>query len=435
MPGRSNKFGQIADRQLPASLLFLNFKTRKTQVKKPKTLQELDTPALLVDLDLVEANIADFFGLLNPARIAVRPHLKTVKSPRFAQLLLQAGAVGGCVAKLGEAEVMAAGGIKNLLLTTELIGEPKLQRLIKLLTGYPDLQLRLVVDSLAGAIALNQALEQVNLGLQVESNGATPQNTRLQVEILLDINVGQNRTGVEAGQPALELAAGLKALENLRLVGVQGYEGHLQHIANPAEKTERCRAALASLTATADLLRHAGHNIEVVTTGGTGTALICAAYPGITEVQPGSFIFMDTAYRDALGLKTENLQSEQPALKLANALTVVTTVISRPAPNRAVVDAGLKALSTDSGFAEPKGILSTDGSSVYPYRYRPGGDEHGIIEWDNSASILPELQVGDRLELIPSHIDTTVNLHDYYYLHRQGEVIDVWEIAARGKIY
>ncbi len=171
---------------------------------------------------------------------------------------------------------------------------------------------------------------------------------------------------------------------------------------------------MARLTTTAALLRADGHAIEVVTTGGTGTCERCAATPGVSEVQPGSFVFFDRAYRDALG----------PASGYANALTVLATVVSRPAEGRAVLDAGLKALSTDMGNPEPVGLPGV--------RYRPGGDEHGILEWGPETT--PALAVGDQVTLIPGHIDTTVNLHEHYYVHRHGAIVAVWTIAARGKI-
>jgi D-serine deaminase-like pyridoxal phosphate-dependent protein len=169
------------------------------------------------------------------------------------------------------------------------------------------------------------------------------------------------------------------------------------------------------LTTTADQLRAAGFAIEIVTTGGTGTAEICASSAGVTEVQPGSFVFMDTDYRHALGGQ------------YAHALTILSTVISRPEPRRAVIDAGCKSLATDSGIPELKG-----GPEV---RYRSAGDEHGILTWEDGD--LPagvSLEVGERIEMFPGHIDTTVNLHDWYYAHREGKLEALWPVAARGKV-
>ncbi len=361
------------------------------------SLDTLDTPAMIIDLPLMEENISRLMERLHGKKIHIRPHLKTVKSPALARQLLAAGATGGCVAKISEAEVMAQSGIEDLLITTEIVGKPKLARLVALTQRHP--QIKVVVDSLPGAQALNEAMHEAQLN----------------IDVLIDLNVGQDRCGIMPGEEALTLAHVLNGLEHLHLVGVQGYEGHLQHLHDPEERAQRCRQAMRLLTETATQLQNAGFPIKIVTTGGTGTAEICASYDGITEVQPGSFIFMDTDYRNALG----------PVY--SNALTILATVISRPTPTRAVVDAGFKSLSIDSGMPEPRGFPGIT--------YRPGGDEHGILTWENSAvtTNLP-LQVGDRIEFIPSHIDTTINLHDDYYAYRDGKLEAIWPVATRGKV-
>lgn len=358
-------------------------------------IEEIDTPALLVDLDLMMANIAALFARLRPSGVRVRPHLKTAKSPAVARILADAGAQGFCVAKLGEAEVMAAAGFDDLLVTSEIAGAPKLRRLAALHRDHP--RVRVVVDSSEGAQMLSDAV------------AGSPEP----LEVLIELDVGQGRCGAAPGDPARALACVIAGLPGLRLVGLQGYEGHLQHVADHAARDARVDAAMAQLVATADLLRADGHQIDQVTTGGTGTCARCAAHPGVSEVQPGSFVFLDRAYRDALG----------PQGGYANALTVLSTVISRPAAGRAVLDAGLKVLSTDMGNPAPVGLPGVS--------YRPGGDEHGILSWESDAD--PGLSVGDRVALIPGHIDTTVNLFDAYHAQRGGEIIEIWPITARGK--
>src|SRR5579884_724295 len=359
-------------------------------------LETLDTPSMIVDLTLMEENIARLMARFRELHVQVRPHLKTVKSAELARILLAAGAIGGCVAKVSEAEVMAQAGIEDLLITSEIVGRPRLARLVALIREHP--QVKAVVDSLAGAQALNEAMREAGLTLNV----------------LLDLNVGQNRTGVLPGAEALALARQIGAMSNLRLIGVQGYEGHLQHVRDAEERAQRCRQCMHLLTATAAQLRAEGFPIAIVTTGGTGTGEICATCEGVTEVQPGSFIFMDTDYRNALG----------PVY--ANALTILSTVISR-APDRAVVDAGLKSLSIDSGMPEAKNLPGV--------RYRPGGDEHGILTWGENVALPPDaLSVGSRIEFIPGHIDTTINLHDTYYAYRQGKIAAIWPVSARGKV-
>jgi len=359
------------------------------------TLDELDTPAMLVDLDAMDRNVARFMASFRGGAVNVRPHLKTLKSPVLARRLLDAGARGVCVAKLAEAEVMLAGGIDDILITTELAGAPKLARLVALLGAFPRAQLRLVVDGVEGADALARALATAGL----------------RVRVLLDVDVGQRRCGVLPGEPARALARHIARLPALELCGVQGYEGHLQQLGDAAERERLCREAMALLAETAAELRADGHDMTTVTTGGTGTALICRSCPGITEVQPGSFVFMDTSYSRSVDLE--------------HALTLLSTVISRPRPNEAVVDAGLKTLSTDSGFAEPKARRGLS--------YRPAGDEHGILSWGDGFAG-PEPRVGERIELLPSHIDTTVNLHDEYWLVRGGVVEGRCAVSARGKV-
>ncbi len=260
-------------------------------------LDDLDTPCLTVDLDVFERNVRTC--LSNLARVHVRPHLKTAKSPDVARLLIDAGAVGVCVAKLSEAEVMLGSGIDDVLITTEIAGEVKVRRLARLIAEEPAARVRIVVDSWDGATAIDAALPRP-------------------LETLIDVNVGQDRCGI-APEDALGLADRIRGLERLRLIGVQGYEGHLQHVRDATERRSLCDTAMGRLGAVADELSSAGHAITVVTTGGTGTAQFCAAHSFVTEVQPGSFAFMDTDYLDTGGLPYES------------SLQVVATVISRAA--------------------------------------------------------------------------------------------------------
>jgi D-serine deaminase-like pyridoxal phosphate-dependent protein len=354
-------------------------------------IEELDTPCMIVDLDVFESNLRLCMHQLEGVR--VRPHLKTAKSPEVAQLLLDAGAVGICVAKLSEAEVMLAGGIDDVLITTELAGPIKADRLARLVSRWPDARVCVVVDSWEGASAIDAALPRV-------------------LEALIEVNVGQDRCGI-VPEDALALAERLKGLDRLRLVGLQGYEGNLQHVRDPGERQRSCDVSMQRLAVAVTDLRAAGHIVEVVTTGGTGTAEFCAAHEAVTEVQPGSFMFMDADYLDTAGVPY------QPAL------AAIATVISRPTPDRAVIDAGLKTLSNDSG---PARLADAGGWS-----YRHYGDEHGTLTPTGEPQ-RRELRVGDRVTLLPSHVDTTVNLHDALHAHRGGQIEAVWAVAARGKV-
>jgi D-serine deaminase-like pyridoxal phosphate-dependent protein len=216
-----------------------------------------------------------------------------------------------------------------------------------------------------------------------------------------------------APDDALALANRVAGLDRLHLVGVQGYEGNLQHVRDPNERRRRCDASMLLLEAAAERLRAGGHTVEVVSTGGTGTAEFCAAHEVVTEVQPGSFAFMDTDYLDTGGVPYRS------------ALTAIATVISRPTPERAVIDAGLKTLSDDSG---PARLIDAPG-----WTYQHGGDEHGVLTPTGDPR-RRELRVGERVTLIPSHIDPTINLHDVMYAHRAGRIEATWAVAARGKV-
>ncbi len=358
-------------------------------------ITELDTPALIVDLNAMDANMTACFAALEGTRVRVRPHLKTGKSPIIAHRLLQAGAIGICVAKLGEAEVMASAGIEDMLITTELVGARKLERLMALLRNHP--QIKIVLDSLEGATSVSRAVTSAGLS----------------VDALIDVNVGQNRCGV-LPENTVQLATEIRSLEGIRIVGVQGYEGHLQHDRNLEERRATCDAAMRKLTQTVTDLEHAGFEISIVSTGGTGTYAFCARHERVTEVQPGSFIFMDTDY------------IATPGLPFESALSVHATVISTPSYGRAILDAGFKSLSTDSGLAQPADLMG--------WSYSPAGDEHGLLTANPDAPRASSLKIGDRVALIPSHIDTTVNLHDAYFAHRGGILESIWPISARGKI-
>jgi D-serine deaminase-like pyridoxal phosphate-dependent protein len=358
-------------------------------------LSSLDTPSMIVDLDIMEENIRKLFLLLQPTGVSIRPHLKTTKSPILAKKLIAAGAKGGCVAKLSEAEVMCTEGVDDILITCEIVGPVKVPRLVELFRKYPKIQT--VVDSKEGASAIDAALKASGI--------ETP------IQVLIDLDVGLHRTGV-APEAALPLAQHIAKLGHLKLIGVQGYEGHLQHVHSREQREKECRASMVILSATATLLREEGFDIQVVTTGGTGTAEFCATVPGITEVQPGSFIFMDSDYRNAVGTY------------FSHSLTILSTVISKSgAERRVTIDAGLKSLTTDSGNAEPKDMPGVV--------YTPMGDEHGWLTWGVELEDFP---LGARVEMIPSHIDPTVNLHDFYYAHRKGVIEEIWPVATRGKV-
>jgi len=355
-------------------------------------VEEIDTPALVLDIGAAERNIRRMAEHFAGKAARLRPHVKTHKSPMLARKQLEAGAIGVTCAKLGEAEVMVAAGVPEILLSTEIVGAQKVARLAAL---SRHARILTVVDDAGAARAISDAAAAAGI----------------RVPALIDLNVGQQRTGVLPGGPALELAREVGRMPGLTLVGVQGYEGHLQHLESAARRGEQCREAMAALTETAVLLRQEGFAIEVVTTGGTGTHAFAGDYPGVTEVQPGSYVFMDSHYGSVEGLAFEQ------------SLTLRTTVISRTRAGDAVVDAGMKAASLDSGLPVVRGIPGAQFLFV--------GDEYGKLILDGAGQ---GVRVGDVIELVPSHCDTTVNLHDVYWVVRDGRLEDVWPIAARGRI-
>jgi D-serine deaminase-like pyridoxal phosphate-dependent protein len=356
-------------------------------------ISALDTPSMIVDLDLMDSNIAKLMDQLLPTGVNIRPHSKTTKSAILARKLISAGAKGACVAKLSEAEVMCSKGLSDLLITCEIVGSAKVARLVELFKQYRDV--RIVVDSQEGAQAIDAAIAQSG----IEDSIMT----------LIDLDVGLHRTGVQPGEPALQLARMVAESKHLKLIGVQGYEGHLQHIHGLEERKRMCLDSMKILVDTAEALRREGHRLDVVTTGGTGTAEFCVTVSGVTEVQPGSFLFMDTDYRNAVGTK------------YSNSLTILATVISKQGLKSITIDAGLKSLTTDSGLAECKTL---------GYTYGVLGDEHGSLSWTDG----PDLKIGDRVEMIPSHIDPTINLHNFYYAHRNGIIEEIWPVDARGMV-
>jgi len=286
---------------------------------------------------------------------------------------------------------MAAGGVRDILITTEVVGPQKVARLVGLARHCPGV--KVVVDNGANVTALAAGAADAGIVL----------------DVLIEVNVGQNRCGVEP-EAAPALAKTIGSTRSLRLCGVQGYEGHLQMVEDVGERDRRCREAVQILVDTAERLRREDTPVEIVTTAGTGTFQTAASIPGVTEVQPGSFLFMDSRY-GACGLP------------FGTALSVLVTVISVSSRNWAVVDAGNKALSTDQGMPE---IAGTPNLSLTKL-----SDEHGTIKPSEGPV---GLRVGQKISVIPSHCDTTVNLYDWLYGIRGGRVEGVWRITGRGRV-
>jgi D-serine deaminase-like pyridoxal phosphate-dependent protein len=366
----------------------------RTWVGRP--VGELPTPALIIELDAFERNLARMQQHFAAHPHGYRPHGKAHKSPIIGAKQIAHGARGQCAGKLGEAEVLAAGGLDDILITSEVVGVGKIERLMKLAAERRVLQ---VVDHPRNVEDLARAAAAAGLTLSV----------------LVDVNVGQNRTGVLPGQPAVELAQEVARHRSLRLRGIQGYGGHIMHIDGYANRLAAQQKAMALVGETRAALERAGFDIDVVSVGGTGTYRIDTDFPWVTECQPGSYIFMDSHYSSIGGPDGAAYND------FANSLFVISTVISAPDKARRIVDAGQKILSNDAGPGRVHDITGVD--------YRSGGDEHGILTLNAPSRAI---ELGDRLTLVPSHCDTTVNLHDRFFAVRKGVVEAVWPVAARG---
>jgi D-serine deaminase-like pyridoxal phosphate-dependent protein len=361
---------------------------------------EIPTPALLLDLDAFEANVAAMASFLRERGRAFRPHGKTHKCPEIARRLIQAGAVGCGAARLSEAEVFAGHGIPGLLVTTAVIGPAKIGRAAALAGRAPDTIF--CVDDPRNVRDLNDAA--------AARSGSHPP-LRLAVDLFF------GRTGIPPGEPALELARLIQTLPHVEFAGLQAYDGTAAHTTPFAARRARTHGTMAQAVETRRLIERAGIPCPLVTGGSTGTYRIDADIDGITELQPGSFIFMDLDYGRIGGL-----DGGAEYRDFRHALSVVTTVVSTP-PGHAIVDGGYKAFSTDRPFTPaPVGLPGVT--------YAWAGDEHGRLDM---ATAPRTLEVGDRIEFIPPHCDPTVNLYDAIHAVRGDRVEAVWPIAARGR--
>jgi len=359
----------------------------------PGTPQEdLDTPCFLIDLEAMERNIEKMAAYFRGRSADLRPHMKHHKTPEIAHLQLAAGAIGVCCQKLGEAEAMADGGVHNILITYEIIGSSKIQRLMNLARRV---DLMVTVDDHGNVEQLSEAAQAAGTSLG----------------ILVDINCGQNRCGVDPGRAGVKLAQAVARAPGLELKGLCGYEGHLQAVVDLEERTTKAREAMAQVVATAESMRREGLPAEIVSAGGTGTYNITGDYPGVTEVQAGSYVLMDAAYRRVLQ-------------DFDVAGTILTSVISRVTTDRAVLDCGMKAISTDQWPPQVVGLPGIEMRSV--------SDEHLSVNLTDSDS--RQLRPGDKVELIPAHNDTTVHLHSHLFALRNGILETVWQVAGRGRI-
>lgn len=361
-------------------------------------LADVDTPALIVDLDILERNLKRMADDLAGKPLRLRPHSKSHKCPEIALRQMARGAVGVCCQKVSEAEVMVEWEIDNVLVSNEIVGLPKLDRLA-------DLNRRAWVG-----VCVDDAGN-------VDDLEAAAARADVEIPVLVEIDVGCVRCGVPAGEAAVELAKQVAGKDHLRFSGLQAYQGRAQHIRGFLDRKEAIDQATLLTKQTIDGLAKEGLTCDIVGGGGSGTYLFEAATGVYNELQPGSYIFMDADYGRNLGEDGEFVR------EFESSLFVFATVMSRPASDRAMVDAGLKAFSVDSGMPT---VLDIEDASL-----DRASDEHGAITLRRSTG---QPKVGDKIRLIPGHCDPTVNLYDWIVCIRNGIVDEVWPVSARGAL-
>lgn len=355
-------------------------------------IDQLDTPALLIDLVALQANIDRMAAHFRTRGIAWRPHAKAFKCPAVAHILRRAGAIGVTVAKVSEAEVMAAGGIEDILIAHLVVGKSKTARLAAL---QRQADVKVAVDHRAHVAGLAQAAQEAGTVIGV----------------VVDVDLGMKRTGVASSQAALELARLVSASSGLRFDGLMGYEGHTLMIADPDEKQASVATAIGKLLHARDLVEAAGLPCRIISAGGSGSYQLTADISGITEVQAGGGIFACQYYTQGC-----HVSGHQPAISL------LTTIVSRPYPDRAILDAGHKAMSSHQ--ASP--VLRD-----YPdCRVLGVSAEHTTIGLNRTT----QLEIGEKVHIVPGYSDFTFVLHDRALGTRGGRVETVWELLGRGRL-
>jgi D-serine deaminase-like pyridoxal phosphate-dependent protein len=353
---------------------------------------EIDTPALIVDANILRRNITDMCKFARSLGKKLRPHIKTHKAPEIAWMQLEAGSSGICVQKLGEAEVMAQAGINDIFITNEVVGKQKMVRLTRL---AEKVKLMVAADSLENLIEISSYCSEASV----------------EIGVYVDVDCGMHRTGV-APEIAWKIAEKVTELKGLYLVGVMGYEGHAGMPTNREERKRLVDEAVNATLQAVKIMKSKGIEPAEVSVGSSATVRLSACYDGVTELQPGMYVFNDwyLVEREAASIET-------------CALRVLTTVMSKTSPDRCVVDAGSKSFHFDMGrYPVPVGV---EGVEIYRF-----SEEHGWIRLSGAAQT--NVKLGDRLEFIPYHVCPCVNQFDKLYLVDGDKVVNLLEIKARG---
>jgi len=352
---------------------------------------DIETPILLLDIDILQDNIHLMADYLKDKPVKLRPHAKCHKTPIIAHMQIRAGAKGIAVAKLGEAEVMVNSGIEDVYIANQVVQSSKLERLVTL-NEYSTVSVAVDTPSI----------------VEMLSNVASRKNVN--VKVIEEIDVGLNRCGVPPGKPAVDLARKISRSKNLIFEGVMGWEGHAAFVLDLNKRKEECRKCYKKLVETVKEIRREGIEVKTVAAGGTTSYNIAAEYPGINEINPGSYIFMSLMHR-------------LEGVPFKHSLTVLTTVVSRPSKDRAVIDGGVQTFSMFWSYPKAKEMESIEVKELHM--------EHGILKLKDPNI---DLKVGDKIEFIPAYPDTTINLHDRFYVVRGENVEAIWKIGARGRV-
>jgi D-serine deaminase-like pyridoxal phosphate-dependent protein len=354
---------------------------------------DLDTPSLCIDLDVMERNILSMADFIQSRGKNWRPHSKCHKTPAIAWKQLEAGAIGITCAKVSEAEVMAQAGIQDILIANMIVGQPKWERVAAMCRWADPI---VAVDHFAQAEPLARVCRERGV----------------QCRVIIEVDIGLNRVGTQPGIATLELAHGISKLDGLLLCGIMGYEGHLLRIENPDEKAEKIADAMKILESCRDFLVRDSLDCEIVSAGGTGSYQFSSDCEGITEMQAGGGIFADPMYQKFCGVKG-----------LDYALTVLATVVSRPALDRAILDCGRKTQNPDVCTPIVKGHPDAEVAAT--------SAEHCQLKLNGKSR---DLKIGDKVELIVGYADFTTILHENFYGFRNDVLETVWPILGRGKI-
>ncbi|MDK2823211.1 MAG: hypothetical protein PWQ67_1478 [Clostridia bacterium] len=361
---------------------------------------ELDTPVLLIEKEIMQKNLRDMQVKANKSGVNLRPHTKTHRTPAIAKMQVEAGAKGITVAKVGEAEVMAEAGLKDIFIANEIYGKQKMERLKEV---AKKVRVSIGVDNKEQVMALSE----------VFTDAGFP------IEVLIEVEIGEKRSGLVPGEELVELAKFITNTPNVKFKGIFSHEGHTYGASSPEECVQLFKKSQEDTLYAAELIRKAGIELEVISMGATPSLMLGEILPGITEIRPGTYILMDAAQGHAINDYSRC------------AITVLATVVSKPTPERVVLDTGVKALTA---FTRNKGICFTPGFGIVKgfedLRLDKLYDEHGLI---NNREASEKLKIGDKVEIIPNHVCPTCNLYDKIYLIKDDMVIDELPILCRGK--